>query len=65
MLFRSNSSANANGRTGDIAAESLAAGAYKVFGPFTSKDGWVQSGGYLFMEAADAEVEWAVVKLTQ
>jgi hypothetical protein len=55
--------ANARGRTGDITTESIVAGAVKVLGPFKSKPGWVQSDGYLWLEASNAAVKFAVVKI--
>lgn len=57
------SAANARGRVKHISAENIAAGAQRVYGPFTNKDGWQQSGGYFFLEANHAEVEFAVVQL--
>ena len=57
-----NSVANAAGRVRDITAESIAAGAYKMYGPFTSRDGWAQAGGVLHFEASDAAIEFAVIK---
>lgn len=51
-----------NRRTGDITTYSIGAGEIAVFGPF-KKDGWVQSGNYMFIEAAHAEVKWAVITL--
>lgn len=55
--------ANRFGRLGTIAAESIAAGAYRHFGPFTNAEGWKQSDGYLYYEANDPEVLFAVLKL--
>jgi len=48
-------------RSRDITAESLAAGAYKIYGPFTDRDGW-SADGYLQCEASDASIEFAVIK---
>ena len=47
-------------RTGDIAAYSLAAGEYGVFGPFKNL-GWAQSNGQVYLEAASADVKFGVV----
>jgi hypothetical protein len=50
------------GRTGHITAESIAAGATKVFGPF-SIEGWKQTDGYLYFQAEHAEVLFTVLTL--
>jgi hypothetical protein len=52
------------GRTGDVAAYSLAAGEYAVFGPFGT-EGWRQSDAKLYFEANHAEVKFGVVKLVR
>ena len=57
-----NSSADQYGRTGDITADSIAAGAYHIYGPFPL-DGWKQSGGYIHLEADNAEILFGVVTL--
>lgn len=49
-------------RTGDIAAYSLGAGEYAVFGPFAIT-GWIQSDGKIYLEADHAEVKFGVVAL--
>jgi hypothetical protein len=54
--------ANQRGRTADITADSLAAGAMHCYGPFTNKSGWEQAGKLLF-EADAVDVEFAVVKI--
>lgn len=51
-----------NGRTGNITAESIAAGAVRVFGPFDI-NGWRQTDGNLYLEANHAEVLFAVLTL--
>ncbi len=51
------------GRTGDVAAHSIAAGAQAAFGPFQSQ-GWAQSDGYIYFEGSHAEVEFAVLKIS-
>ena len=49
------------GRDGDITAESIAAGAVKVFGPFNRK-GFRQTDGMIYFEANNAEVLFAVIE---
>lgn len=49
-------------RSGDIATYSLGAGEYAVFGPFQNV-GWKQSDGYLYYEASNAAVRFAVIAL--
>src|SRR6476660_1851250 len=50
------------GRTKDIAAESIAAGAERVFGPF-SQLGWQQTDGTIYVDVSHAEVLLAVLTL--
>ena len=50
------------GREGDITTYSLGAGEYAVFGPF-KRPGWVQSDGYVYLEASNASVKFGVVAL--
>lgn len=50
------------GRTGDIAAYSIGAGEYAVFGPFNMA-GWLQTDGYVYLEASNASVKFGVVQL--
>lgn len=50
------------GRTGDVSAYSVGAGEYAVFGPF-SMYGWVQSDGFIYLEASNASVKFGVVVL--
>ena len=50
------------GRTGDVAAYSLGAGEYAVFGPF-KRPGWVQADGYVYLQASNAAVKFGVVAL--
>jgi hypothetical protein len=61
--FTITSAADRMGRLGHITAQSLAAGAWAVLGPFKKLDGWQQSTGVLYIEADDVNVEWAVIKL--
>ena len=53
-----------NNRTGDITTYSIGAGEYAVFGPF-NREGWMQSDGYIYIEAEHAEVKWGVITLPQ
>lgn len=55
--------ANSRGRTKDITAEALAAGVWKVVGPFTAKDGWMQQGGGCLISGNNAAVKIAVIVL--
>ena len=55
--------ANAKGRVRHITADTLAAGAFKMYGPFKDKAGWVQAGGVFHLEASHAEVKFSVIKL--
>lgn len=50
------------GRLGDITAQTIAAGAIHTIGPF-SLAGWQQTGGYLYLEASNAEVKFGVIAL--
>ena len=61
--FTLNSVADAQGRTGDITAESLAAGAVRVLGPFEDKTGWMQSNGYCYLTGESTDIKFAVIKL--
>lgn len=51
-----------DGRTGDVTADSLAAGEVHVYGPFAI-DGWRQTNGKLYFEASHAEVIFSVLRL--
>jgi hypothetical protein len=50
------------GRLGDITAQTIAAGAIHTVGPF-GLAGWQQTGGYLYIEANNAEVKFGVIAL--
>lgn len=50
------------GRTGDITAQTILAGAIHTVGPFGLL-GWQQTGGYLYVEASHAEVKFGVIAL--
>lgn len=49
-----------NGRTGHITADSIAAGATHVYGPF-NPNGWKQTDGMIYFEAEHAEVLYTVI----
>ena len=50
------------GRREDITAESIAAGATRVFGP-ASAEGWRQTDGKFYLQASSADVSFAVIRL--
>lgn len=50
------------GRTGDIAADSIAAGAMHIYGPFDLR-GWKQSDGNLYLEASSTDIDFAVITI--
>lgn len=50
------------GRTKDIAAQSLAAGEYRVFGPMETV-GWTQTDGKIYLQASNASVKFGVIAL--
>lgn len=49
------------GRTQSITGITLDAGEMFVFGPFTNRQGWLQTDGYLYLEASAVEVKFAVL----
>ena len=50
-------------RTGNITDYSLGAGEFAIFGPF-DRTGWKQSGSsFIFFEANNVAIEFAVVRL--
>ena len=53
-----------NNRSGDITAYSIGAGEYAVFGPF-EREGWMQSDGYIYLEASTVDVKFGVITLPQ
>jgi hypothetical protein len=55
--------ANTRGRTKDITTESVAAGVWKIVGPFTSKDGWMQPGGSCLISGSNAAIKFGVIVL--
>ncbi len=50
------------GRTKDIAADSIPANSFKIYGPF-STTGWQQTDGNLYFEASASGIEFVVLKL--
>ena len=52
--------ADQQGRTGDV-SDTLTSGQRKVYGPFP-EEGWKQTNGYLYFQAAHAEVLWSVIR---
>lgn len=56
------SSPDPYGRSADIDAVSIPAGEYRVLQRFPV-DGWQQSDGKLYIDASDADVRFAVIKL--
>jgi len=53
-----------NNRTGDITSYSMDAGELAVFGPF-EREGWMQSDGYVYLEANHIEIKFGVITLPQ
>lgn len=60
QTWTATSVANSRGRTEDITAESIAAGAIRIFGPIPL-EGWVQTNGQFYFVASDPAVEFGVV----
>ena len=58
-----NSVVDPQNRTRDITAESIVAGKVFMYGTFTTKVGWVQTGGYLFFEGETTDIKFAAIKL--
>lgn len=50
------------GRSEDIATESIAAGAIRVWGPITT-EGWQQTDGNIYVEASNTAVKFGVITL--
>jgi hypothetical protein len=53
-----------NNRPGDVTAYSIGAGKYGHFGPLT-REGWMQTDGYIYSEASHADVKFGVITLPQ
>lgn len=51
------------GRTKDIAAEAIAAGAIRVYGAGLATIGWQQTDGKLYLEANHAEVKFGILRI--
>lgn len=60
--FTLTSAADERNRTGDVSSYSLAAGDIAVIGPLELQ-GWRQTDGYVYLEASNAAVKFAVVSL--
>lgn len=54
---------DAYGRQEHITAESIAAGAIRVYGCGLAIEGWQQTDGNLYLEANNAEVKFGILKL--
>lgn len=50
------------GRTTDIAAVNIVAGAYMVFGPL-ELTGWMQTDGKIYLQSNNAAVKFGIVRL--
>ncbi len=57
------SSADTEGRTGDITAESLAANIMHMYGPFVDKTGWRQTANKFNIDGQTTDVKIAVLSL--
>lgn len=51
-------------RTGDITTYSVGIGEYAVLGPFKA-EGWMQTGGVLYLDTSSADIYFAVIALPQ
>ena len=51
------------GRSEDISAENIAAGAIRVYGVGLALEGWQQTDGSLYLQANNAEVKFGVLVL--
>ena len=56
------SAADAGNRSGDIETYSIGAGKIAVLGPF-KLDGWVQTDGYIYLEASSTDIYFGVIEL--
>lgn len=56
------SSPDPYGRTRDITAESIAAGAIRIFGPLKTT-GWIQPDGKIYLNASNAAVQFGIIAL--
>ena len=57
------SAADAQGRSKNITAESVAAGVVRVLGPFRNKNGWAQASNAFYIDGEDNNVKIAVIVL--
>ena len=60
--FTLTSVADPQGRTGDVAAASMAAGEVRIFGPLPSM-GWQQSDGALYFTANNAAIKVGIIRM--
>ena len=58
------SAPDTQGRVKNITAESIPAGVTRIFGPFTQKLGWQQTGGVFHIDGQDTNVRIAIISLT-
>ena len=56
------STGDPEGRTGNVAAQTIAANEVRIFGPLPL-DGWVQTDGYIYVDGNNASLYAAVIKL--
>jgi|SRR5579862_4515064 len=59
--FTLTSVADQHARTGDIAAQSITAGAFAVYGPLDFP-GWQQTDGNFYLTASNASVKFAIIR---
>jgi hypothetical protein len=57
------SAADSQGRSKNITAESLVAGAVVCLGPFRNKTGWAQSSNKFYIDGEDNNIKIAVILL--
>ncbi len=60
--FTVTSKANTKGRTGDMSAIAVAAGVERATQIFP-QDGWKQTDGYIYVDASDATMYFAVLRI--
>lgn len=62
QTWTATSVANSYGRTEDITAESIAAGAIRIFGP-VALEGWQQTNGQFYFTASSTDIKFGVIVL--
>lgn len=55
--------ADYQGRLGSITEEITALTQVRMYGPFTDRSGWLQSGGKFFLDPETADIKIAVIRL--